>query len=129
MKCVEYKGYTVSQTDNCHISIRKNGKRVFHAVKDVLLNDEELMMMVNDYLDIIGANYVVRYGNDNNVERSFYMTKKQADEFYNKIELNTDTTWKEFLYEPLEKENVQEIIKSDSEKVVDCGICKIAVPE
>ena len=59
--------------------------------------------------------YVVRYGNDNGyVERSDYMSKEQAERFYNKIELNTRTTWKELLYEPLEKEDAQEIISQQS---------------
>ena len=56
------------------------------------------------------------------------MPKGQAEKFYNKIELNTRTTWKELLHEPLEDENVQEIIKSDSVKIVDLGICKMALP-
>ena len=73
--------------------------------------------------------YVVRFGNDNGyVERSDYMSKEQAEKFYNKIKLNIRTTWKELLYEPLEKEDVQEIIKSDSVKIVDLGICKMALP-
>ena len=72
--------------------------------------------------------YVVRFGNDNGyVERSDYMSKEQAEKFYNKIELSTRTTWKELLHEPLEKEDVQEIIKSDSVKIVDLGICKMAL--
>ena len=56
------------------------------------------------------------------------MSKGQAEKFYNKIELNTRITWKELLHEPLENENVQEIIKSDSVKIVDLGICKMALP-
>lgn len=72
--------------------------------------------------------YVVRCGNDNGyVERSDYMSKEQAEKFYNKIELSTRTTWKELLYEPLEKEDVQEIIKSDNVEIVDLGICKVAI--
>lgn len=47
----------------------------------------------------------------------------------NKIKLDIITTWKELLYEPLEKEDVQEIIKSDSVKIVDLGICKMALPD
>ena len=73
--------------------------------------------------------YVVRYGNDiGYVDRSDYMSKGQAEKFYNKIELNTRTTWKELLHEPLEDGNVQEIIKSDSVKIVDLGICKMTLP-
>ena len=73
--------------------------------------------------------YVVRFGNDNGyIERSDYMSKEQAEKFYNKIELSTRTTWKELLHEPLEDENVQEIIKSDSVKIVDLGICKMTLP-
>lgn len=75
--------------------------------------------------------YVVRFGNDNGyVERSDYMSKEQAEKFYNKIKLDIiTTTWKELLYEPLEKEDVQEIIKIDSVKIVDLGICKMALPD
>lgn len=73
--------------------------------------------------------YVVRFGNNNGyVERSDYMSKEQAEKFYNKIKLNIRTTWKELLYEPLEDENVQEIIKSDNVEIVDLGICKVALP-
>lgn len=70
--------------------------------------------------------YVVRFGNDKGyVERSDYMSREQAEKFYNKIELDIKTTWKELLYEPLEKEDVQEIIKSDNVKIVDLGICRL----
>jgi len=73
--------------------------------------------------------YIVRYGNDNgNVQRSFYMNKQRASRFYGKIKLDTKTTWKELLYEPLDQENVQKIVKSDGIRVVDLGICKIAIP-
>ena len=73
--------------------------------------------------------YVVRFGNDNGyVERSDYMPKEQAEKFYNKIKLNIRITWKELLYEPLEKEEVQEIVKSDNAEIVDLGICKVALP-
>ena len=73
--------------------------------------------------------YVVRFGNDEGYgERSDYMSKEQAEKFYNKIKLSIRTTWKELLYEPLEKEDVQEIIKSDNVEVVDLGICKVELP-
>ena len=73
--------------------------------------------------------YVVRFGNDKGyVERSDYMSKEQAEKLYNKIKLDIRTTWKELLYEPLEKEDVQQIIKSDNVEIVDLGICKVALP-
>ena len=88
----------------------------------------KLLLYLENGVDTMD-NYVVRYGNDNEyVDRSDYMSKGQAEKFYNKIELNTVTTWKELLHEPLEKENVQEIIKSDSVKIIDLGICKMALP-
>ena len=72
--------------------------------------------------------YVVRFGNDNGyVERSDYMTKEQAEKFYNKIKLSMRITWKELLYEPLEEE-VQEVVKSDNAEIVDLDICKVALP-
>ena len=56
------------------------------------------------------------------------MPKEQEKKFYNKIKLNMKITWKELLYEPLEKEEVQEIVKSDNVEIVDLGICKVALP-
>lgn len=73
--------------------------------------------------------YVVRYGGENSVGRSDYMTEKEAIKFYDKVELNTSTTWKELLYEPLEEPEVQDVVRSDAVKVLDLGIGKIAVPE
>lgn len=73
--------------------------------------------------------YVVRFGNDNDhVERSDYMSKEQAEKFYDKIKLSMRVTWKELLYEPLEEDEVQEIVKSDNAEIVDLGICKVALP-
>lgn len=73
--------------------------------------------------------YVVRFGNDSErIERSDYMSKEQAEKFYNKIKLNMRTTWKELLYEPLEKEDVQEVIKRDNVEIADLGICKVVLP-
>ena len=73
--------------------------------------------------------YVVRYGGETFTDRSDYMTEKEAHKFYDKIELTTSTTWKELLYEPLEEPEKQEIVRSDAVKVMDLGICKVAVPE
>lgn len=74
--------------------------------------------------------YVVRFGNDNGyVERSDYMPKEQAEKFYNKIKLSMRITWKELLYEPLEKDEVQEVVRSDNAEIVDFGICKVVLPE
>ena len=100
----------------------------FWAVLQKNKKQIKLLIYLGNGVDIMD-DYVVRYGNDNGyVERSDYMSKEQAEKFYNKIKLNIRTTWKELLYEPLEKEDVQEIIKSDSVKIVDLGICKMALP-
>lgn len=59
--------------------------------------------------------YVVRFGNDSGyVERSNYMSKEQAEKFYNKIRLNIRATWKELLYEPLEKDKQSRRLRMDS---------------
>lgn len=73
--------------------------------------------------------YVIRYGNDNTTNRTDYMTLNKAEKEYNKIQLDVNTTWKELIHEPLEQEDVQNILKSDSVQIVDIGICKITVPE
>jgi hypothetical protein len=75
------------------------------------------------------ADFIVRYGGDNSIDRTDYMTEKEATKFYNKLELDTVTTWKELIQEPLDEPEVQRVVKQDSVKVVDLGIGKIAVPE
>lgn len=80
----------------------------------------------------MNEDYIVRYGNnDTYINRTDYMCKKEALKAYDKINLGNETglIWKELLYEPLEEKETQYIIKSDSVKIVDLGICKIAVPE
>lgn len=74
--------------------------------------------------------YVVRYGGESyeSIFRSNYMDKRQAKKFFDDIELNTSVTWKELLYEPLNEEDAQYIIKSESVKVIDLGMGKIAIP-
>ncbi len=69
--------------------------------------------------------YVVRYGNEFNINRSFYMSKEQAEKFYLHLELDVNTTWKELLYEPINEEDTQYILKSSSVKVIDLGLCKV----
>ena len=72
--------------------------------------------------------YVVRYGGESFTQRSLYMTEAEAIKFYAKVELNTSTTWKEMLYEPLEEPEKQAVVRSDAVKVIDLGIGKVAVP-
>lgn len=73
--------------------------------------------------------YVVRYGDDSEkTNRSFYMPKAGAEKFYSELRLGVETTWKELLYEPLDEEDTQYVLKSDSVRVVDLGLCKVAVP-
>lgn len=73
--------------------------------------------------------YVVRYGDDNgNTNRSFYMNEKEANKLYSSLDLSIEITWKELIHEPLDEEEAQYIIKSDSVRVLDLGLCKVAVP-
>lgn len=77
----------------------------------------------------MAQDFVVRYGGENSVGRTDYMTEKEATKFYNMLSLNTVTTWKELIHEPLDEPEVQRIVMSDSVKVIDLGLGKIAVPE
>lgn len=78
----------------------------------------------------MAEDYVVRYGGDSflSVQRSQYMAKHEAERFYNRVKLDVSTTWKELIYEPLDVEDAQYLIKSDSVRVIDLGLCKIAIP-
>lgn len=62
--------------------------------------------------------YVVRYGGDDWVKRSFYETKKNALKIYTSIKLDKKTRWKELIYEPLEDEERQDVILRDEVKVL-----------
>lgn len=74
-------------------------------------------------------NYFIRYGSDTTTNRSDYMTLKEAEKEYNRKQLDINITWKELIHEPLEEEDTQNILKSDSIKIIDLGICKVTVPE
>ena len=76
--------------------------------------------------------YYVRYGGDGFMDcnRTEYLTKRQAEKEYEKIKLNTKTTWKELWYEPLDEEEGQHLIKQEEVKVFDFGTFgKLAVPQ
>lgn len=82
--------------------------------------------MIKDNKDY-NEDYYVRYGNEQ-PNRTFYMTLKEAEKQYDEIILDIKTTWKELIYEPLEQEEVQKIIKSDEVKVFDLLGIKVAIP-
>ncbi len=47
---IKYKGYVVSQDNNNHLSIYKDGQMVFHAQMTKKLTDDELKKQVDFYL-------------------------------------------------------------------------------
>ena len=69
-------------------------------------------------LDKMQCDFIVRYGNDNSVNRGFYDTYENAIKEYSSIKLDSNTTWKQLLWEPLDKLDVQKIIMEDSAKVL-----------
>lgn len=73
--------------------------------------------------------FIVRYGGEDSVSRTDYLTEKEAIKFYNKLELDTVITWKELIHEPIDEPEVQVVIMSASVKVIDLGIGKLAVPK
>ncbi len=67
----------------------------------------------------MSEDYVVRYGNQNGViDRTFYTTYKQALKQFNKFKQDSDITWAELLYEPL-NEDVQQVVDSFEKQVVN----------
>ena len=46
---IKYKGYVVSQDNNNHLSIYKDGQMVFHAQMTKKLTDDELKKQVDFY--------------------------------------------------------------------------------
>lgn len=73
--------------------------------------------------------YYVRYGGDGWANRTVYMTEKKAQRKFDKIKLDTEITWKQLVYEPLEIEGTQYIIKEETVEVLDFGFFgKVAIP-
>lgn len=72
--------------------------------------------------------FVVRYGNDKETHRGFYDTYDDVMKEYNSITLDVNVTWKEILWEPLDKPDVQVIVKQDEVKVMEILGAKFVVP-
>lgn len=51
------------------------------------------------------------------VYRSFYISKKEAEKEFNKIQLDDKVTWKELWFEPLEEQEKQILIKDEEVKI------------
>ena len=50
---IKYRDCIVSQANNNHVMVCKDGEMVFHAEVDKKLTDEELKRNVDFYLDIL----------------------------------------------------------------------------
>lgn len=53
---INYRGCTVSQASNNHVTICKDDEMVFHASIDKKLTDDELREQVDFYLDVLLSN-------------------------------------------------------------------------
>ena len=65
------------------------------------------------------CDFVVRYGNDTSVNRGFFDTYTQVEKEFNSIKLNANITWKQILWEPLNRPNTQIILKEESVRVIE----------
>ena len=74
------------------------------------------------------CDFVVRYGNDTSVNRGFFDTYAQVEKEFNSIKLDSKTTWKQILWEPLDKSDVQVVIKEESVRVIEVLGVKFVVP-
>lgn len=71
--------------------------------------------------------YVLRYGNENTTNRTDYDTLQNIRKIFNKLKKDSSVTWAEILHEPLEKEDVQELIDEFEKPVIDFLGNKIVV--
>ena len=69
--------------------------------------------------DKIFCDFIVRYGNDTSVNRGFFDTYVQVEKEFNSIKLDVRTTWKQILWEPLDKPDTQVVIKEESIRVIE----------
>ena len=74
------------------------------------------------------CDFVVRYGNDTSVNRGFFDTYAQVEKEFNSIKMDSKTTWKQILWEPLDKTDVQVVIKEESVRVIEVLGAKFVVP-
>lgn len=74
------------------------------------------------------CDFVVRYGNDRMTARSFYDTYDQILKEFESIKLDLSTTWKEIIWEPLDKKEVQVVVKEEEVKIVEILGKKFVVP-
>lgn len=78
--------------------------------------------------DKMFCDFVVRYGNDTSVNRGFFDTYAQVEKEYDSIKLDARITWKQILWEPLNKPDVQVVVKEDSVRVVEVLGMKMIAP-
>ena len=74
------------------------------------------------------CDFVVRYGNNTSVNRGFFDTYAQVEKEFNSIKLDVITTWKQLLWEPLDKPDTQVVIKEESVHVIEVLGTKFVVP-
>lgn len=63
--------------------------------------------------------YVLRYGGETSTNRTNYDTLPNIRKTFNKFKKDSSVLWAEILYEPLEKEDVQELIDEFEKPVID----------
>ena len=63
--------------------------------------------------------YVLRYGAENTTNRTDYDTLPNIRKIFNKLKKDSSVIWAEILYEPLENEDVQELIDEFEKPVIN----------
>ena len=82
---------------------------------------EKFMVNYND-------DFVIRYGDEEQIFRTQYMTFKDANKEFNKLKLDSKVIWAELIYEDLNKLDHQEVLDSFEKQVQDFGFCKFVMP-
>lgn len=50
---LEYRGCLITQAENNHITIRRNGRLIFHAIYHKRLDDEQLKEYADDVFEFL----------------------------------------------------------------------------
>lgn len=67
----------------------------------------------------MNADYVLRYRYENKTNRTDYDTLPNIRKIFNKLKKDSSVVWAEILYEPLDKEDVQELVDEFEKPVID----------
>ena len=83
---------------------------------------EQYMVNYNDDFIIRYGEYDSNAGKEGNINRTFYMTFKDAYKQFNEMKTHNKIVWAQLIFEDLDIPDHQEVIMEFEKEVIDFGI-------